>query len=109
MLPAMFDQHGANELKYIACNDLISLAIWMNSIGLHPFTVLIDMQQKERHMGQVKLPGQIRKHGREGFDVVGSVVRRERDTKQCDGDAGVPELLDHLFQVFSSGVYRNST
>jgi hypothetical protein len=109
MLPAMSRQHWANELKDIARNDLVSFAVRMNSIGLHPFGMLIHMQQQERHISEVKLLSQIGEHGREGFHVIGSVVRRERDAEQHDRDAGVLELLDHFLQVLSSGLDRNAT
>lgn len=95
-------------MKHIAGHDLISLAIRMDAVGLHHVGMLIDIDQQKRKEAEVILLSQRRKHGREGPDIIGTIVRRQRDAQKDDGDVRLFQTDDHFFEIRLGGIDRNA-
>src|SRR5215475_11332933 len=51
-----------DEPEHVLRNDLVSFSIGVNAIRLHQFPMLVYVDQKKWHVGQMVLFGQLGKH-----------------------------------------------
>jgi len=81
----------------------------MNPVRLHHIRVLVDVDEQKRKGTEVILLRQRGKHSGKGADVIGTVVRRQRNAQQNQGNVCLFQTDDHLLEILFGGFDRDTS
>jgi hypothetical protein len=97
-------QQGKNQRQQVARYLSIALSRGVDAVGLHAASGAVDILKQKGEQGHVILLSQRCVDFVELADVVGAVVRRQRDAPEHDFCSCVPQGGDNLIEILACAV-----